>query len=90
MRILIILASEILKKNRKILKNNFEKFLWRKQPKASSWVINKSIGFVPTTLLNVMAEQQVNGVSFSLRGLDPKPMAGLVLTNAKLKQNMQP
>jgi hypothetical protein len=41
------------------------------------------------TILNVLTEQQVNGVDFSLNSLDPKPMTGLVLANTKLKQNIE-
>ena len=45
--------------------------------------------FVFATILNVLTKQQVNRVDFSLNGLDPKPMPGLVLANAKLKQNIK-
>ena len=41
--------------------------------------------FVFATILNVLTKQQINRVDFSLNGLDPKPMPGLVLANAKLK-----
>jgi len=68
MRPVIILASEILKEKKS--ENQFhctrykhffhpneskiQKIFWRQ---ISFWVIDKSIGFVPITLLNIMAEQ---------------------------------